>query len=118
MGYRHDYAFQYLAGIRRPDLQFLNLADPRLREAGYAGVSADNIDLLVHLDGGFQTWPPGPGELAWLGKNVGCRAGDLLDPFLARVLAGKWVQRGGVDAPFYERAPQGDSLAPGLICGR
>jgi hypothetical protein len=117
MGYRHDYAFRYLAGIRRPDLQFLNLADPRLREAGYAGVSADKIDLLVRLDGGFQTWPPGDEEVAWLGKNVGCQEGDLLDPFLARVLAGNWAERGGSDAPFYERTSEGESLAPRMICG-
>jgi hypothetical protein len=117
MGYRHDYAFRYLAGLRRPDLQFLNLSDPRLREAGYAGVSADKIDLLLRLDGGFQAWPPGPKELAWLGKNVGCQAGDLLDPFLARVLAGNWVQRGDPGVPFYERVRQGEPLAPGVICG-
>ncbi len=117
MGYRHDYAFRYLAGIRRPDLQFLNLSDPRLREAGYAGVSADNIDLLVHLDDGFQPWPPGAEELAWLGKNVGCQAGDLLDPFLARVLSGAWVQRGGQGSPFFERAEPGEPLAPVVICG-
>ncbi len=117
MGYRHDYAFRYLAGVRRPDLQFLNLSDPRLREAGYAGVPADKVDLFVRLDGGFQTWPPGDEELTWLGKNVGCQEEDLLDPYLARVLAGRWVQRGGSGAPFYERVRQGEALSFAVICG-
>jgi hypothetical protein len=85
-GYGPDYVFRYRVMLRRPDVDVLNLTDPRARKLGYRGFSPDDFVAFVHLSDGLAPWPPEMADRAWFAHNLHCAPDDPLDRFLGGLM--------------------------------
>ncbi len=86
-GYGPDYAFRYWVGLQRPDVEVLNLSDPRARKLNYRGFTPNDFVALVYLSDGLAPWPPEMKDRAWFAHNLRCSEADPLDPFLNAVMS-------------------------------
>ena len=110
-----DYPLRYRVSLVRPDVDVLNLTDPRARRIGYRGFHPDDLVALVYVGASFEAWPPSAGDRAWMRTNLQCKPDDALDPFLAAVLR-RGLEDVGAPVPIYQLGRTlGGALGPGRL---
>jgi hypothetical protein len=110
-----DYPLRYRVSLSRPDVDVLNLADPRARRIGYRGFHPDDLTLFVHVGEGLEAWPPSAEQRGWLARNLHCKPGDALDPFLGALLR-RGLQDVGAEVPIYRLVNRlGGRVGPGRV---
>jgi len=108
-----DYPLRYRVSLSRPDVDIVNLTDPRAREIGYRGFLPGDFVALIYVADGFAAWPPPEADRTWLSSNLHCKPGDALDPFLAGLLR-RGLEDVGASVPIYQLGPGlGGVLGPG-----
>ena len=102
--------------MSRPDVEVLNLTDPRARKIAYRGFTPNDFLAFVYLDEGLAPWPPTLSDRAWFADNLHCTAGDPLDAFLAGVQS-RGLKRAPADIPIYifEGEINNHNLGPGRV---
>lgn len=115
-GYGPDAIFRYRVSMSRPDVEVLNLTDPRARKIAYRGFTPNDFLAFVYLDEGLAPWPPTLSDRAWFADNLHCTADDPLDAFLAGVQA-RGLRRAPAEIPIYifEGEIDNHNLGPGRV---